>query len=96
MAELERRAEQIRDDGGLPEVSMLRDFTPNQRVEARLELSAGGLLRRVEAGLDVMGDGTLVPYSGAIVKRRLEPESGANPFEAVRDALEPMSGGRRA
>ena len=34
-----------------------------------------------------MGDGALVPYSGAIFKRRLEPGGGESPYEAVRVAL---------
>jgi len=56
-------------------------------VQARLELSAGGLLRGREAGLDVMGDGALVPYVGVIRKRRLEPGRGQSAFDAVREAL---------
>jgi hypothetical protein len=57
-------------------------------VHARLELSAGGLLRGGEAGLDVMGDGALVPYAGTIRKRRLQPHRDQSPFDAVREALE--------
>jgi hypothetical protein len=56
-------------------------------VHARLELSAGSLLRGREAGLDVMGDGALVPYTGVIRKRRLEPGRDQSAYEAVREAL---------
>ena len=84
---LERRARQIRSEGPLDEVGSLRDFEPGQQVHARLELSTGGLLRGREVGLDVMGDGALVPYTGVVRKRRLEPRDGETAFDAVREAL---------
>jgi hypothetical protein len=34
-----------------------------------------------------MGDGAVVPYRGAIFKRRLELARGESPFDAVREAL---------
>jgi hypothetical protein len=87
IAAMERRGNEIRAEGPLEEVSGLRDYGPGQRVHARLELSKGGLLRGEEAGVDVMGDGTLVPYAGVIRKRKLEPGDGQTPFDAVREAL---------
>jgi hypothetical protein len=84
---LERHGREIRGEGPLPEVNALRDFEPGQRVQARLELSAGGLVRGREAGVDVMGDGALVPYAGAVRKRQLEPRDGESAFDAVREAL---------
>ncbi len=45
---------------------MLRDFEPGERVAARLELSTGGLLRGRAAGVDVMGDGSLVAVRGGV------------------------------
>lgn len=68
-------------------MSAFRTYEPDQRVEARLELSGSGLLRRAEAGLDVMGDGALVPYRGAVVKKRIEPVGGRSAYDAVREAL---------
>ena len=85
---LERRAEEVRREGALEEFRALRDFDPGERVHARLELSTGGVFRGREAGLDVMGDGALVPYTGVIRKRRLEPPNGETAFDAVRDALQ--------
>ena len=78
---------EIRREGPLEEVSALRDYEPGQQVHARLELSTGGLLRGREAGLDVMGDGALVPYAGVVRKRRLEAPDSVTAFEAVRRAL---------
>jgi hypothetical protein len=63
-------------------------------VAARLEISGPGAIRRPEAGLDVMGDGALVPYRGAIFKRRIEPVRGQSPFDAVREAIGVASGHR--
>jgi hypothetical protein len=87
IAALEDRAKDIRREGPLREVSAIRDYGPGQQVHARLELSTGRLLRGREAGLDVMGDGALVPYVGVARKQRLEPQGDQSPFDAVRAAL---------
>jgi hypothetical protein len=84
---MERRSREIRGEGPLEKVNALRDFEPGQRVHARLELSTGGVLRGREAGIDVMGDGALVPYRGVVRRRRLEPGSDQSAFGAVREAL---------
>lgn len=81
----------IRAEGALPEVRMLRDFKPHQRVKARLEVSAGRAFRRREAGVDLMGDGSVVPYSGGIFKRPLEGGE-SDPCERVRAALRESAG----
>ena len=85
--ELRRRAEAIRGEGPLKKVSSLRDFEPGQRVHARLEISTGGLLRGRDAGVDVMGDGAVVPFSGGIRRTELELGGGQSPFDAVTKAL---------
>jgi hypothetical protein len=87
LAAMKRQTQLIRQDGPLKQVSALRDYEPGQLVHARLELSTGGPFRGREAGMDLMGDGALVPYVGVIRKRRLEPEGGQSPFDAVRVAL---------
>ena len=87
IAELERRAEAIRAEGPIEDVKMIRQYAAADRVHARLELSGPGVLRRPEAGLDVMGDGRLVPYRGTVFKKPLEPAQGQSAYEAVREAL---------
>jgi hypothetical protein len=87
IAAMEERTRAIRREGPLREVSAIRDYGPGQRVHARLELSTGGPFRGREAGLDVMGDGALVPYVGVVRKRPLEPGDGESAFDAVRAAL---------
>ena len=71
----------------MPRIKSLRNFEPGQRVHARLEISTGRMLHRREAGLDVMGDGSLVPYSGGTFRRALDPSRSEDPFEMVHEAL---------
>lgn len=87
LAALTAAAEETRAAGGLEGVTMLRDFEPGDRVAARIEISTGGWLRSTDAGVDVMGDGRVVPYSGGVRRRELEPLPGESPFEVVRRAL---------
>jgi hypothetical protein len=87
MGALERSVRDIRREGPLQEINALRDYEPGRQVRARLELSSGGLFRGREAGLDVMGDGSLVPYVGVVSKRKLEPRDGQTAFDALREAL---------
>jgi hypothetical protein len=84
---LRERAEEIRGAGPLETVKAFRDYEPERRVAARLEISSGSWLRGGEAGLDVMGDGELVAYSGAIRKHRLEARDGGTLFDAIREEL---------
>jgi hypothetical protein len=84
---MEARAEQVRAEGPLEGVKMLRDFEPKARVAARIELSTGGWLRGRDAGVDVMGDGSLVPYSGGVRRRELASLPGESPFEVIRREL---------
>ena len=87
LATMEAEVAAVRAEGPLGTAKAFRDYEPGERVAARIELAAGGWLRGREAGLDVMGDGTLMPYEGAIRKRPLEPERGESAFDAVRQAL---------
>ena len=56
-------ADEVSEGAPLGAVKMFREYQPGERVAARLEISTGGLLRGRDAGLDVMGDGRLVPYA---------------------------------
>jgi hypothetical protein len=81
-------AAEVGGEGSLGAVKVIREYQPGERVAARLEISTGGALRGGrDAGLDVMGDGTLVPYAGATRRRSLELEADETPFDAVRRAL---------
>jgi hypothetical protein len=87
IAEAERWVQVIKAEGPLEEVSMLRDFAPEDQVHARVEISGRGLVRPPTAGIDVRGDGSLVAFSGAIRREELTPRRGGDAFDAIRDAL---------
>ena len=87
--EARRRVDEIRRDDRLPEITLFRKHTPGQRVNARIEVSGPGLLRSAEGGIDVMGDGTAIAYTGAIRKERIE----ADTLEEALDRLAAALGG---
>src|SRR5262245_54320338 len=64
----------VRREGGLPAISGLRDFEPGQRVHARVEISGRGL-RPATGGFDVMGDGSVVAYTGGVRREALAADS---------------------
>ncbi len=82
------RALEIRAEGPVKGVSSLRDFAPADQVHARLQLAGKGLLRKPVAGIDVRGDGTFMPYRGAIRREELDPVNHETPFDLVRETLE--------
>jgi hypothetical protein len=66
---------------------MLREFTPDQRVAARIEVSGPGVIRSPEGGIDVMGDGALIAYTGAIRKEPIAADSLDDAIRRLRDEL---------
>lgn len=84
---LRASSERIRSEGDLPEVSMLRTYESGDLVNARLEISTGGILRGRDAGLDVMGDGALIPFRGGVFRRPLEPAAGETAYDVIETAL---------
>jgi hypothetical protein len=87
VAAMRKRAMAIRAEGPVKGISALRDFGPEQQVHARLQLSGSGLLHKPVAGIDVRGDGTFMPYRGAIRRKQLDPTAYDTPFDAVRETL---------
>jgi len=88
VAAMRERALAIRAAGPAEAASMLRRFEPEQQVQARLQLSGKGLLRKPVAGVDVRGDGTFMPFRGAVKREELDPTDYETPFELVRETLE--------
>ncbi|MDP9189646.1 MAG: hypothetical protein M3O25_10400 [Actinomycetota bacterium] len=86
-------ADRSRRSDRLPAINALRDFTPDKRVQCRVEVSGKGFLRGPEAGIDVMGDGSLVPYAGAIRKRQLQADSLDEAIGLLHEALRGGSAG---
>ena len=81
------RVDEIRKGDRLPPVKMLRDFTPAELVHARIEVSGPGLLRGKEGGIDVMGDGQAIAYTGAIRRRQIDADTVDEAFDRLREAL---------
>lgn len=87
VAAMERRVKDIRSEGPLEAKKVFREYEPGVQVAGRVSISTGGFFRGGdEAGIDVMGDGTLVAYQGGIRRDELDPGRDG-PFEAVRRAL---------
>ena len=87
VAAMERRVKDIRSEGPLQPKKLFREYDPGEQVAGRIEISTGGFLRSGQsAGVDVMGDGTLVAYRGGVQREELDPGQ-RGPFEAVRNAL---------
>jgi hypothetical protein len=87
VAALESHAERIRAEGQLRGVKMLREFSPGDRVAARLEIATGGMIKGTAAGVDVMGDGSMVGFAGGVARRPLASRGGQTIFDAVRREL---------
>jgi hypothetical protein len=83
MDALRDRTHVIVAEGRLGSAHGFKEYEPHERVRARLQVSSGGWMRGREAGIDVMGDGHLVPFVGAIRRRALD----GDPFDAVTTAL---------
>jgi hypothetical protein len=83
------RVEEIRREGGLPAITAFRRHTSDQRVDARIEISGPGFFRSREGGIDVMGDGHAIAYTGAIRKETIEADSLDDALEQLRTALVP-------
>ena len=82
-----RRVEEVQREDRVPPVSMLRDFSSSQQVQARIEISGPGLMRAPEGGIDVMGDGKAIAYTGAIRKQTIEADTLDEAFGRLRQVL---------
>jgi hypothetical protein len=87
IAEARRRVDEVRREGRLPEITAFRKHTPDQRVQARIEISGPGLIRSPEGGIDVMGNGHAVAYTGAIRKETIEADTLDEAFDRLQEAL---------
>jgi hypothetical protein len=87
IADARRRVEEIQREDRLPHISMLREFTPEQQVQARIEVSGPGVFRAPEGGIDVMGDGKAIAYTGAVRKEKIDADSLDDAFDRLREAL---------
>ena len=88
VAAMREWAFKVRAEGPPKTTNLIKTFEPKDQVQARLELSTGGFLRKTVAGVDVRGDGTFMPYAGGLRREELDPTSHDTPFDLVRETLE--------
>jgi hypothetical protein len=83
LGELERRGHTLQGQADADVVggTLMRRYEPGEQVTARLELSGPGRLR---VGVDVRGDGTAVPFTGRLLRKPVERESGESAYDALR------------
>jgi hypothetical protein len=88
LAELETRGRGLAKtaDAKTVDVKVLRRMEPVHQVVARIELSGP---RRLRAGIDVRGDGSIEGYTGRLRRRLIEQLRGESPYEALRRAVAP-------
>jgi len=88
VAALRTHAARIRSGADLePAKAFRREYEPGDQVKARLEISTGGPFRSRDAGIDVMGDGSLVPFRGGVFRKEISAERGDDAILAVERAL---------
>ncbi|HEY7121815.1 MAG TPA: hypothetical protein VH329_04585 [Solirubrobacterales bacterium] len=88
IVEARRRVEEIQREDGLPSITVFRTHTSGQRVNARIEITGPGLIRSPEGGIDVMGDGTAIAYTGSVRKEQLDADSLDDAFGRLKQALD--------
>ena len=86
--EARRCVEEIQREDRLPAITIFRKHMPDQRVNARIEITGPGLIRSREGGIDVMGDGHAIAYTGAIRKETIEADSLDQAFDRLRASLD--------
>jgi hypothetical protein len=85
--DVRRRVDEVRREERAQTIHFIREFTPDKQVNARFEVSGPGLLRPPEGGIDVMGDGNAIAYTGAIRKEPIDADSLDEALERLRAAL---------
>jgi hypothetical protein len=88
VAAMRERALELRAEAAPKTASLLGTYGPEDQVQARLQLTGRGLLRKPTAGVDVRGDGTFMPYRGGVGREELDPSGHDTPFDLVRETLE--------
>jgi hypothetical protein len=87
---VESRARELSEnaDAGVIDTK-LRKFDPIQQVVGRVELAGP---KRLRAGIDVRGDGSVESYTGRLRRRLIEQRRGESAYEALRRAVAAEAG----
>ena len=82
---MEQRARDLSENANARTVDLkVRKFDPVQQVAGRVELAGP---RRLRAGVDVRGDGSVESYTGRLRRRLIEQRADESPFDALRRTL---------
>jgi hypothetical protein len=85
---LHSRVKAISESGEAETVNAgVREFQPEEQVVARLEIRGQKLVRGPRAGVDLKGDGKVVPYRGKLFRRPLPGEDRDSAYAALREVL---------
>jgi hypothetical protein len=76
-----------------PEVDLgVRTYAPVDQVAARVEIAGPQRWRaRIRAGIDVRGDGSVEPWTGAPERVEVTALEGESPYDALRRAVQSTS-----
>jgi hypothetical protein len=78
----ESRARALSDNADARVIdTKMRKFDPIQQVVGRVELAGP---KRLRAGIDVRGDGSVESYTGRVRRRLIEQRGGESAYEALR------------
>ena len=82
----ERRARELATTANAKTVDpkLTRSFKPVQQVVARVELFGP---KRLRAGLDVRGDGSVESYTGRVRRKLITQRGGESAYDALRRTL---------
>jgi hypothetical protein len=70
----------------------IRSYAPADQVAARVEIAGPQRWRaRIRAGIDVRGDGSVEPWTGAPERVEVTAREGESPYDALRRALQSTS-----
>ena len=86
LAALERLGEELQEEANSRTVDLRfgRKFEPVQQVFARLELAGP---RRLHAGIDVRGDGSVEAWTGRVRRTLVEQQAKESAYDALRRTL---------
>jgi hypothetical protein len=66
-----------------------RRYEPGDLVAARAEVRGPQMIRPdVHAGVDLLGDGSVVAWTGGLRRTAVEPAGDENPYDALRRVLQ--------